>query len=150
MDRGLWWATVHKVTKSDTTEATQPLLPAIWGQILFLDCLPSEFLVHRDGWQLWQMASSCIPPPQAPQQSVWGVRGGGRGGLVASAGLQAVCSILGDFIHIWRPEITDGCDISCSPYGRKYSVSPWFVLLKLDSSADESMLENPCYPQMVP
>ena len=80
MDRGLWWATVHKVTKSDTTEATQPLLPAIWGQILFLDCLPSEFLVHRNGWQLWQMASSCIPPPQAPQQSVWGVRGEGVGG----------------------------------------------------------------------
>ena len=69
--------------------------------------------------------------------------------LVASAGLQALCSILGAFIHIWRPEITDGCDISCSPYGRKYFISPWFVVLKPDSSANDSMLENPCYLQMV-
>ena len=27
---------------------------------------------------------------------------------MASAG-----SVLGDLIHIWRPEITDDCDISC-------------------------------------
>ena len=24
MDRGAWWATVHRVTESDTTEATEP------------------------------------------------------------------------------------------------------------------------------
>ena len=44
------------------------------------------------------MAASCFPP--APQQSPWRV--------AASPG-----SVLGALIHIWRPEIIDGCDISC-------------------------------------
>ena len=44
---------------------------------------------------MWQMAASCIPP--APQQSPWGVRG----------------SIHGALIHVWRPEIASGCDLSC-------------------------------------
>ena len=36
------------------------------------------------------------------------------GGRVASAGMQASRYFLRDFIHIKRPEITDGCDILCS------------------------------------
>ena len=40
--------------------------------------------------------ASCIPP--APQQSPLGV---------------AVSALSGALIHIWRPEIADGCDISC-------------------------------------
>ena len=45
------------------------------------------------------MAASYIPP--APQQSSWG--------MAASAGSW----FSGALIHIWRPEITDGCDIFC-------------------------------------
>ena len=45
------------------------------------------------------MAASYIPP--APQQSSWWV--------AASAGSW----FSGALIHIWRPEITDGCDIFC-------------------------------------
>ena len=59
---------------------------AIWGQ----PCFPA----HLKGWQV---AASCFPP--APQPSPWGV--------AASPG-----SVLGALIHIWRPEIIDGCDIS--------------------------------------
>ena len=43
------------------------------------------------------MAASCFPP--APQQSPWG--------------WQHPLDALGALIHNWRPEITDGCDISC-------------------------------------
>ena len=60
---------------------------AIWGQPCFLVHLKEQ-----------QMAASCFPP--APQQSPWGVG--------ASSG-----SVLGTLIHVWRPEITDGCCISC-------------------------------------
>ena len=60
---------------------------AIWGQPCFLVHLKEQ-----------QMAASCFPP--APQQSPWGVG--------ASPG-----SVLGTLIHVWRPEITDGCCISC-------------------------------------
>ena len=45
------------------------------------------------------MAASYIPP--APQQSSWWV--------AASAGSW----FSGALVHIWRPEITDGCDIFC-------------------------------------
>ena len=44
------------------------------------------------------MAASCTPP--TPQQSPWGV--------AALAG-----SVLGALIYFRRPEIADGCDISC-------------------------------------
>ena len=33
--------------------------------------------------------------------------------VVASVGSQALCSLLRTLIHIWRPKITDGCDIFC-------------------------------------
>jgi len=62
-------------------------------------------LVHLNECQMGQMAASCISTP-APQQSPWRV-------VVVSSGSQALCSILGGFIHIWRPEIVDSCDISC-------------------------------------
>jgi len=55
------------------------------------------FLVHL---KEWQMAISCIP--LAPQQSLWRVRGNS---------IHCV-TVLGAVIHIWRPEIADGCDIS--------------------------------------
>ena len=47
----------------------------------------------------WQMATSCIPP--APLQSLgwWGEHSLDRS--------------FGTLIHMWRPEVTDGCDISC-------------------------------------
>ena len=45
------------------------------------------------------MAFSCIPP--APPQSSWG--GGGRIRWI---------TVWGSLIHIWRPEIADGGDIS--------------------------------------
>ena len=61
---------------------------AIWGQILFPGSLKE-----------WQVATSCLPP--APQQTPWG---GGSLSRIA---------VLGAHIHIWRPEITDGYDISC-------------------------------------
>ena len=51
-------------------------------------------------WQVWQMAISCIP--LAPQQSPWRVGGNSIHGI----------TVLGALIHIWRPEIADGCDIS--------------------------------------
>ena len=56
----------------------------------------SCFLVH---FKQWQMAASCIPP--APRQSLgwWGEHSLDRS--------------FGTLIHIWRPEVTDGCDISC-------------------------------------
>ena len=46
------------------------------------------------------MAASSIPP--APQQSPW-------------RGVGSICwiTVLGTLIYIWRPEIIDGCDISC-------------------------------------
>ena len=55
----------------------------------------SCFLVHL---KEWHMAASCIPP----SSSAVTVRGGG------------ICwiTVLGALIHIWRPEINDGCDIS--------------------------------------
>ena len=62
-------------------------------------------LVHLSECQMWQMAASCISTP-APQQSLWRV-------VVLPSGSQALRSILGAFIHIWRPEIVDGYDISC-------------------------------------
>lgn len=40
-----------------------------------------------------------------------GVRGGGVGGEVASAESQALFSLLGALVHIWRPEIAVGCYI---------------------------------------
>ena len=46
------------------------------------------------------MAISCIP--LAPQQSPWRVGGNS---------IHCV-TVLGAIIHIWRPEIADGCDIS--------------------------------------
>ena len=46
------------------------------------------------------MAISCIP--LAPQQSPWRVGGNSIHGI----------TVLGALIHIWRPEIADGCDIS--------------------------------------
>ena len=48
-------------------------------------------------------------PHPAPQQSLGVGVGGGRGGEVASAGSQALFSLLGALIHIWRPEIAGGC-----------------------------------------
>ena len=60
---------------------------AIWGQ----PC----FLVHLKGWQ---MAASCFPQLLSNH----------HGGVAASPG-----SVLGAHIHNWRPEILDGCDISC-------------------------------------
>ena len=47
------------------------------------------------------MAISCIP--LAPQQSPWRVGGNSIHGI----------TVLGALIHIWRPEIADGCDFSC-------------------------------------
>ena len=61
---------------------------AIWGQIPF-PCSLKE----------WQVATSCLPP--APQQTPW------RGGSLCWI------TVLGAHIHIWRPEIPDGYDISC-------------------------------------
>ena len=58
----------------------------------------SCFLVHL---KEWQMAISCIP--LALQQSLWTVGGD-----------SILCiMVLGALIHIWKPEIADGCDISC-------------------------------------
>ena len=34
-----------------------------------------------------------------------------HGGVAASAGLQVLFSLLGAFIHVWRPQIADGCYI---------------------------------------
>ena len=61
---------------------------AIWGQ--------SCFFVHLKEW----VADGCFLHSPAPQQSPWEV--------AASPG-----SVLGALTHNWRPEITDGCDISC-------------------------------------
>ena len=59
---------------------------AIWGQ--------SCFLIH--------LASCILPIPQQSQ-----CRGGG-------GGWQHLLDLsFGSLIHIWRPEIADGCDISC-------------------------------------
>ena len=58
------------------------------------------------------MSASCVPPPtRAPVC-----------GEAASAGSQALCSIWGALVHLWRPEIiADGCGISCSPIGQEIS-----------------------------
>ena len=50
--------------------------------------------------------SPCFFIPPAPQQSPGG--GGGWGG-----GCIHWIAVLGALIRIWRPEIADGCDISC-------------------------------------
>ena len=42
---------------------------------------------------------------------------------IASAGSQALLSLLGVLIHVWRPEIADGCYILAYWYGGRYSIS---------------------------
>ena len=56
------------------------------------------------GSVLFPCSPSFLPPP--PQKSPWG--GGWAGG-----GSIHWISVLGALIYIWRPKITDGCDISC-------------------------------------
>ena len=73
-----------KMQASGLTEFTPfTCTSAIWGQ--------SCFLVHL---------AACIP--LAPQQSPW--EGGGNTPWI---------TVWGALIHIWRPEITDGGDVSC-------------------------------------
>ena len=72
---------------------------ATWGWILFL--------VHLKEGRCLLLAF--LPQPRAPLC-----------GEAASAGSQALCSIWGALVHLWRPEIiADGCDISCSPIGQE-------------------------------
>ena len=77
---------------------------AIWGQILFLVYILHSLFTLRSGrcgaWLL-------LAFPQAHEQSLCGMAAS------AGSGLQALCSFLGALIHVWSPEITDGCDISC-------------------------------------
>ena len=76
---------------------------AIGGQILFIVCLLHSVFTVRSGrhggWLL-------LAFPQAHEQSLCGMAAS------AGSGSQALCSLLGALIHIWSPEITDGCDIS--------------------------------------
>lgn len=44
-------------------------------------------------------------------------------GVMASAGSQALRSLLGALTHIWKARITDGCDILAHQYSRKYFIS---------------------------
>ena len=81
-----------KMQASKLTEFTPfTCTSAIWGQ--------SCFLVHF---------ASCFPP--APQKSLWS---GGGVGVGSGSGSIPWIAVLGALIHIWRPEITDCCDISC-------------------------------------
>lgn len=42
---------------------------------------------------------------------------------MASTGVQALFSLLGALIYIWRPEIIDVCYIRVYWHGRRYSIS---------------------------
>ena len=61
---------------------------AIWGQTCFL--------VPLQGWQITALAF-----PQALSSH------SGVGGTISWI------TVWGALVHIWRPEIADGCDISC-------------------------------------
>ena len=61
---------------------------AIWGQSCFLVCLEES-----------QMAASCIPQLLSSHH--------GEGGRILWV------TVWGALIHIWRPGMADGCDISC-------------------------------------
>ena len=60
---------------------------AVWGQSCFI--------------RSWQIATSCIPWLLSSHYWWW------VGGSIWWT------AVLGALIHIWRPEITDGCDLSC-------------------------------------
>ena len=64
---------------------------ALWCQILFL-CSPLG------------LAGGCLSFPQFLSKE----RGRRVGG-----GCLCWITVLGALIHIWRPEITEGCDVSC-------------------------------------
>ena len=63
-------------------------IPAFWGQVPFLVQLKE-----------WQMATSAFPLSSSA--------------VIMVSGTICWISVLGALIHIWRPEITNSCDISC-------------------------------------
>ena len=86
---------------------------------------------------MWQMAASCITPlPQLLNNHCE------RGEQMASAGSQALCSLLGALIHIWRPRITDGCDISCPRI--------WQEILHVYTEKGRKLLERCCPIESIP
>ena len=86
-----------KMQESGIIEVTSSIsISAIWGRHLVV------LISH-------------IPDPQLLSNH--------HGGVAASAGLQVLFSLLGGFIHDWRPQIAEGCYILVYCFGRRYSIS---------------------------
>ena len=86
-----------KMQESGIIEVTPSIsISAIWGRHLVV------LISH-------------IPDPQLLSNH--------HGRVAASAGLQVLFSLLGGFIHVWRPQIAEGCYILVYCFGRRYSIS---------------------------